>query len=60
MNKGINANDYPLQYIRVDDIIKMVSKFGHGALMAKFDVKPAYHNLAVHPSDNGDQCFMFI
>ena len=51
VNEGINPNDYPLQYIRVDDIIKMVSKFGQGALMAKFDVETAYHNLAVHPTD---------
>ena len=29
----------------------MVSKFGQGALMAKFDVEAAYRNLAVHPSD---------
>ena len=51
VNEGINPTDYPLQYIRVDDIIKMVSKFGQGALMAKFDVESAYRNLAVHPSD---------
>lgn len=51
VNEGINPNDYPLQYIRVDDIIKMVSKFGQGALMAKFDVESSYRNLAVHPSD---------
>lgn len=51
VNEGINPNDYPLQYIRVDDIIKMVSKFGQGALMAKFDVEAAYRNLAVHPTD---------
>ena len=51
VNEGINPHDYPLQYIRVDDIIKMVSKFGQGALMAKFDVEAAYRNLAVHPSD---------
>ena len=50
-NEGINPNDYPLQYIRVNDIIKMVSKFGQGALMAKFDVEAAYCNIAVHPSD---------
>ena len=51
VNEGINPNDYPLQYIRVDDIIKMVYKFGQGASMAKFDVESAYRNLAVHPSD---------
>ena len=29
----------------------MVSKYGLGALMAKFDVEAAYRNIAVHPSD---------
>ena len=29
----------------------MVSKFGQGALMAKFDVEAAYCNFAVHPTD---------
>ena len=34
----------------MDDIIKMVSKFGPGTLMAKFDVESAYRNIAIHPS----------
>ena len=29
----------------------MVSQFGKGALMAKFDVKAAYRNIAVHPAE---------
>ena len=29
----------------------MVSKFGKGALMEKFDVEAAYRNIAVHPTD---------
>ena len=29
----------------------MVSRFGKGALMAKFDVEAAYRNIAVHPAD---------
>ena len=48
---GINPKDFSLQYIMVDQIISMVSKFGRGALMAKFDVEAAYRNIAVHPSD---------
>ena len=40
-----------LQYIKRDDIIKLVSKFGPGALMAKFDIDFAYRNIAVHPLD---------
>ena len=51
VNEGINPEDFPLQYIQVDDIIRMVWKFGKGALMAKFDVESAYRNIAVHPCD---------
>jgi len=29
----------------------MMSQFGRGALMAKFDVEATYCNIAVHPSD---------
>ena len=35
----------------MDDIIKMVSKFGPGALTAKFDIESAYRNIAIHPLD---------
>ena len=28
-----------------------MSTYGVGALMAKFDVEAAYHNIAVHPSE---------
>ena len=35
----------------VDQFIRMVSQFGQGALMAKFDVEAAYRNIAIHPSD---------
>ena len=45
VNEGINPEDYPLQYIQVDDIIKMVCKFGKGALMAEFE--SAYRHIAV-------------
>jgi len=51
VNDGIDVDSFSLQYIRVDDIVKMVSKFGFGALIAKFDVLAAYRNVAIHPSD---------
>ncbi|KAK3746158.1 hypothetical protein QZH41_020346 [Actinostola sp. cb2023] len=38
VNDGIDVDSFSLQYIGVDDIIKMVSKFGFGVLSAKFDV----------------------
>ncbi len=35
----------------MDQIIRLVSQLGRGALMAKFDVESAYRNVPVHPSD---------
>ena len=35
----------------MDDIIKMVSKFRLGALMAKFEIESACRNITIHPSD---------
>ena len=32
-------------------MIQLVSQFGAGALMAKFDLEAAYRNVPVHPSD---------
>ena len=49
LNDGIDPDEFALQYITVDQIISMVSKYGQGALMAKFDVEAAYRNIAVHP-----------
>lgn len=51
VNDGINPEEFFLQYIKLDQIIGMVSKYGQGDLMAKFDVEAAYRNIAVHPSD---------
>ena len=51
VNDGIDPESWHLQYIKMNDIIKMVSKFGPGALMAKFDIESAYRNIAIHPSD---------
>ena len=51
VNDGINHNEFTLHYILVDQVIRMVSQFGKGALMAKFDVKAAYRNIAAHPAE---------
>ena len=40
-----------MHYIKVNQIIRVVAKYGPGAQMAKFDVKVAYRNIAVHPED---------
>ena len=47
-----STHEFTLRYITVHQVIRMVSRLGRGALMAKFDVEAAYHNISVHPSDN--------
>ena len=42
VNDGIDPESWHLQYIKMDDIIKMVTKF---------DIESAYRNIAIHPSD---------
>ena len=51
VNDGIDPQDFSLQYIKVDQVIRMVSRYGPDALMAKFDVESAYRNIPVHPDD---------
>ena len=51
VNDGINPDDFSLHYISVDQVIRMVSQFGKGAQMAKFDFEAAYRNIAIHPAD---------
>ena len=51
VNDGIDPQEFTLQYIRLDEVIHMVARYGPGALMAKFDVEAAYRNIAVHPDD---------
>ena len=51
VNDGIDPDEFTLQYIAVDQIIRMILTYGPGALIAKFDIESAYRNIAVHPSD---------
>ena len=48
VNDGISLLFITLLLIK---IVHLVSRLGKGALMAKFDVESAYHNVPVHPSD---------
>ena len=52
VNDRIDPEEFILHYITVDQVIQLVSQFGPGALMAKFDVEATYHNVPVHPSDH--------
>ena len=51
VNDDVNPDEFALHYIMVDQVIRMVSKFGRGALVAKFDVEASRRNIAIHPSD---------
>ena len=51
VNNGIDPQDFCLQYIKVDQVICMVSHYGPAALMAKFDVESTYQNIPLHPDD---------
>ena len=50
VNDGIDPDRFTLHYITLDQVIRLVSKLGPGALMAKFDVEAAYRNVPAHPS----------
>ena len=55
--KGASINDFistefcSLSYKSVDDAAAYVFEAGRGTLLAKLDIKSAYRNVPVHPSD---------
>jgi hypothetical protein len=51
VNDGIPKDLFSLQYISVDDAIRILMHLGPGALMAKFDVECAYRNVAMRPDE---------
>ena len=51
INDGISKELASLSYVSVDDVVACTLKEGKGALLAKMDVKQAYRNIPVHPSD---------
>ena len=51
VNDGIPKDPFLLQYISVDNAIKILMVLGPGALMAKFDAESAYRNVAMCPDE---------
>ena len=49
VNDGIPKDPYSLHFVSVDVVIRALVELRTGALMAKFDVKAAYRNIAIHP-----------
>ncbi|KAK3732477.1 hypothetical protein QZH41_003780 [Actinostola sp. cb2023] len=51
INDGIPKDPYSLQYVRVDDAIRIVQRLGRGSYMAKTDLKSAFRIIPIHPND---------
>ena len=51
VNANISSQEYSLQYVRLDDAIRILLKLGPKCFMAKPDVKSAFRNTPVHPDD---------
>ena len=51
INDYIPKDPYSLQYVRVDDAIKILRSLGPGSFMAKTDLKSAFRLMPIHPDD---------
>ena len=51
INDHIPKDPYALQYVRVDDAIRILKSLGSGSFMAKTDLKSAFRLIPVHPDD---------
>ena len=51
VNDGIPVEHGAVQYVRFDQIIRMIAQLGRGALIAKVDLKHAFRQCPVHPDD---------
>ena len=50
VNSAIDKEEYSLQYVSIDDAIKVICKLGRGAKLIKVDVKDAFRILPVSPT----------
>ena len=51
VNANISSEDFSLQYVRIDDTIRILLKLGPNCFIAKTDVQSAFRNIPVHPQD---------
>lgn len=49
LNSLINKEDYSLQYVKVDDAIRLIAKLGQGAWLMKTDISDAFKLLPIKP-----------
>ena len=51
VNDGVQKDLCSMAYISVDDAIRKIITLGKGTLLAKMDIKSAFHLIPVHPAD---------
>ena len=51
VNANISSKDFSLQYVRIDDAIRILQKLCPNCFMAKTDVQSAFRNIPVHFQD---------
>lgn len=51
VNAHISPETYSLQYIKVEHAISILQDLGYGCFMSKVDIKSAFRNILVYPSD---------
>ena len=51
INNHIPKDPYALQYVRVDDAIRILKFLGPGSFMAKTDLKSAFRLIPIHPDN---------
>ena len=51
VNDGIQDENCHVQYMTVDDVVHQLHSLGRGALVAKLDLKDAFHHICVRPED---------
>ena len=51
MNDGIAKELASFSNVSVNEVVSGVLRLGKGALIAKMDIKQAYRNIPVHPTD---------
>ena len=51
VNSHISPSYYSLHYITIDTAFSITQNIGQGCFMSKLDIKSAFRNIPVHPSD---------
>ena len=52
VNDGILPELCSLEYTKISDVVTELSKMGPGTLLAKIDIKSAYHIIPIHQADS--------